>query len=132
MEPVGIVVIFIIIAIVVRLAAGSFDGDRVKAYVEQTLKGELLDQSWDPLGPGWFGEKDSRIYEIIYKDRDGHTHRANVKTSMMSGVYLTNDVVIERAQSQGTPSLEAEERELRSRLDQIQKLKQGGPLKGRK
>lgn len=115
----------IILAIVIRLAAGSFDGDRVKAYVEQTLKGELLDQSWDPLGPGWFGEKDSRIYEIIYKDQDGNTHRANVKTSMMSGVYLTNDVVIERAQQQGVTSLEEEERQLRSRLDQIQKLKNG-------
>lgn len=125
MEPVGVVVIVIFFAIVVRLAAGSFDGDRVKAYVEQTLKGELLGQSWDPLGPGWFGEKDSRIYEIIYKDRDGNTHRANVKTSMMSGVYLTNDVVIERAQPQGATSLEDEERELRSRLDQIKKLKQG-------
>lgn len=116
----------IIFAIVIRLIAGSFDGDRVRAYVEQTLKGELLDQSWDPLGPGWFGEKDSRIYEIIYKDRDGHTHRANVKTSMMSGVYLTNDVVIERVQSHVATSLEDEERELRSRLDQIQKLKEGG------
>ncbi len=47
------------------------------------------------LGPGWFGEKDSRIYEIVYRDRDGHVPLAHVKSSMMSGVYLKNDQIIE-------------------------------------
>ncbi|MGE9289612.1 MAG: hypothetical protein ACQKBT_01400, partial [Puniceicoccales bacterium] len=84
----------IVLAIVIRLAAGSFDGERVERYIRDHGY-ELIDKSWAPFGPGWFGEKDSRIYEIVYKDQEGRIHRAHVKTSMMSGVYLTNDQIIE-------------------------------------
>ena len=97
MDPVIIIIGFIILGIAIRLLAGSFDGDRV----EQCLRDmgcELIDKSWDPLRPGcWFGEKDSRIYEVVYRDRDSRTHLAHVKTSMMSGVYLTNHRIIEEA-----------------------------------
>jgi hypothetical protein len=87
--------IFVIIAfaVLLRYLEGSFDGDRVQQYIQER-GGELLNQSWDPLGPGWIGEEDSRIYEIIYRDSSGSVHRAHVKTSMMSGVYLTNDRII--------------------------------------
>ncbi|CAA6678148.1 MULTISPECIES: hypothetical protein [unclassified Lentimonas] len=124
-----IFIFFIIIAILFRLAAGSFDGDRVKGYIENTLGGELIDQSWAPFGPGWYGEKDSRIYEIIYKDRAGATHRANVKTSMLSGVYLTNDTIIEQpavAQSTVRRSLDEEAEALKARLREIEDLKERG------
>jgi hypothetical protein len=90
MEPSVIFIGFIILAIIIRLISGSFDGDRVEQHIRD-MGCELIDQSWDPFGPGWFGEKDSRIYEIVYRDGDGSVHRAHVKTSMMSGVYLTND-----------------------------------------
>ncbi|WP_269522758.1 hypothetical protein [Coraliomargarita parva] len=122
---------FIILAIVVRLLAGSFDGGRVKDYIENTLDGELIDQSWDPLGPGWFGEKNDRIYEIVYRDRDGAVHRAHVKTSMLSGVYLTQDRIIEHARTpvikrrevsvaQAKMELEDEKVRLEARLREIE------------
>lgn len=93
MEAVGIIFAVIIIALFFRLVAGSFDGDRVEEYIKG--RGwKLLDKSWDPFGPGWFGEKDSRIYRILYRDKEGSVHEAHVKTSMFSGVYLTQDRVI--------------------------------------
>ncbi len=120
---------FIVLAIVLRLVAGSFDGDRVKGYIEETLGGELIDQSWDPLGPGWFGEKDSRIYAIVYKDRSGVLHRAHVKTSMMSGVYLTNDQVVDAPKTMKysrrseLADLDVEKQQLEERLREIEAMK---------
>lgn len=104
MQPLLIVVGIIGIAVVLRLIAGSFDGQRVEDYVREN-GWELIDRSWDPFGPGWFGEKDSRIYQIVYRDRQGNTHRAHVKTSMFSGVYLTNDQIIDAAK----PTTQSEE-----------------------
>lgn len=97
MEVVGLFLFFILVAVIFRICAGSIDGERVERYLwEQGW--ELLDKSWDPLGPGWFGEKNARIYKIVYRDQDGHTHEAHVKTSMLSGVYLTHDRIVKRAQ----------------------------------
>lgn len=115
MEPV-IIIAVIAIAILIRFVAGSFDGDRVEKYVRD-MGCELIDKSWDPFGPGWFGEKDSRIYEIVYRDREGRVHRAHVKTSMMSGVYLTNDHVVEDRPER---SVEEEKAELRRRLVELE------------
>jgi hypothetical protein len=115
MEP-FIVIAIIALAIIFRLVAGSFDGERVENYVRD-MGCELIDKSWDPFGPGWFGEKDSRIYEIVYRDREGRVHRAHVKTSMMSGVYLTNDHVVE---DRSERSVEEEQAELRRRLAELE------------
>ena len=121
---------FIVLAIIIRMAAGSFDGERVERYIREQGY-ELLDKSWDPFGPGWFGEKDSRIYQIVFKDKEGRIHQAHVKTSMMSGVYLTNDHIIEEPDSKAnvpTPpvpspeSIEAEKARLRKRLAELEKL----------
>ncbi len=107
---------FIILAGVLRIIAGSFDGERVEEYIRD--RGcELIDKSWDPFGPGWFGEKNSRIYEIVYRDRDGKVHRAHVKTSMLSGVYLTNDQIVE---DKADLSVEEEKAALRKRLAELE------------
>ncbi len=123
MEPFLVVIGFVILAIVVRLIAGSFDGERVEAYVK--AKGwELVDRSWDPLGPGWFGEKNARIYRIMYRDTQGNLHQAHVKTSMLSGVYLTNDQIVEDRpdDSRTKEQLLAEENErLRNRLKELER-----------
>ncbi len=120
---VGILVAFGIVAIVFRLIAGSFDGERVERYIRE-IGGELIDRSWDPFGPGWFGDKASRIYQIVYRDRDGRTHRAHVKTSMLSGVYLTNDQVVEDAPPR---SIEEEKARLKKRLAELERQSpQGG------
>ena len=116
MEPIAIFIGFGLLALVFRVIAGSFDGDRVERYIQD--KGwELVDKSWDPFGPGWFGEKDSRIYEIVYRDGEGRTHRAHVKTSMLSGVYLTNDRIIDEAPEM---SVEEEKAALRKRLEELE------------
>jgi hypothetical protein len=116
MEPTLIILGLIILSVVIRLMAGSFDGERVEQYIRD-MGCELIDKSWDPFGPGWFGEKDSRIYEIVYRDGDGRVHRAHVKTSMMSGVYLTNDRIIEDRPKR---SVEEEKAELRRRLAELE------------
>ena len=117
MEILPFLLLAIFAAVVIRLVAGSFDGDRVEAHI-RGMGGQLLDKSWDPFGPGWFGEKDSRIYEIVYRDRDGRVHRAHVKTSMMSGVYLSNDHIIEDRRPE---SVEAEKARLRARLTELER-----------
>lgn len=123
MEPVFVLIIIgvIVLAIFFRLIAGAFDGDRVEQYIRD-IGGELIDRSWDPFGPGWFGEKDSRIYEVVYRDRDGRIHRAHVKTSMMAGVYFTNDRIVEDA----TRSVEEEKERLKQRLAELERLSTKG------
>ena len=69
-----------------------FDDDRGEAQVRD--RGRTLgDRSRDPLGPGWFGEQDSRTYAIVYKE--GRLHRTHAKTSMMSGVYYTDGELVD-------------------------------------
>ena len=81
MEIALIIIGVIALAVVSRLIAGSFDGERVERYVRD-MGCELIDRSWDPFGPGWFGEKESRIYEIVYRDREMKVHRAHVMKKM--------------------------------------------------
>ena len=126
MEVFGFFFVFALIALFARLLAGSFDGDRVERYVRQ--RGwTLVDKSWDPFGPGWFGEKDSRIYQIVYRDEDGDVHRAHVKTSMMSGVYLTNQRLVQRAErpdpepAGSERDLEVENARLRARIAELER-----------
>ncbi len=125
MEPFVVVIGFVMLAIVIRLVAGSFDGDRVEAYVRG--KGwELVDRSWNPLGPGWFGEKNARIYRIMYRDTQDNLHHAHVKTSMLSGVYLTNDEIVEHSpESHRTKEqlLADENQRLKERLKELEKGK---------
>jgi hypothetical protein len=117
-----VIVFFIGLAIFFRLVAGSFDADRVERYIKE--RGwELLDLSWDPFGPGWFGEKDSRIYQIVYRDEIGNVHRAHVKTSMLSGVYLTNDSIVQAAEHHPQPDkfdMAEENRRLRARIRELE------------
>ncbi|MEZ5977697.1 MAG: hypothetical protein R3F34_05705 [Planctomycetota bacterium] len=115
----------IAIAIAVRIAAGSFDGERVERYVTQ--RGwKLVAKSWDPFGPGC-GDKSDRIYRIAYEDESGDLHEAHVKTSMLSGVYLTNDRIVERAERQEHTAvseverLAEENRRLRARVEELER-----------
>jgi len=119
MEAGVLIIGVIIVALVFRLLAGSLDTDRVDQYI-RNMGGELLDKSWDPFGPGWWGEKDSRIYRIVYRDREGRVHEAHVKTSMWSGVYLTNDRIIEDA---ARSSLEEENERLKQRIAELERDK---------
>lgn len=84
------IALVIVAVILFRLWAGSLDGDRIEQHVRKR-GGRVLRRTWTPFGPGWLGEKNARIYRVLYEDRDGNRREANVKTSMLSGVYMNDD-----------------------------------------
>ncbi len=93
----SIVVVFavvgvILLAVVVRGFAGSLDHERIGAYITSN-GGRVESIHWAPFGPGWFGEKSDRIYEVRYVDNLGQLHDAHCKTSLTTGVYFTQDRV---------------------------------------
>lgn len=122
MEPFVLILGVLVIAVVFRLVAGGFDNDRIGEYIRDQ-GGELIDQHWNPLGRGWFGEKNDRIYEVEYRDRMGNLHEATVKTSMFSGVYFTEDRIVEAAKSDESKDreLEFENEQLRRRIAELER-----------
>ncbi len=76
---------FVLLAVVIRLAVGSTDRSRIEEYVTDR-GGRVVSITWAPFGRGWFGEKNDRIYEVVYYDADGRQHFATAKTSLWSGV----------------------------------------------
>jgi hypothetical protein len=121
----ALIPMMIIVAIVIRLAAGGMDHDRIRQYVEER-GGTVLDSSWAPFGPGWFGEKSDRIYCVRYRDKDGNEHEAHCKTSMWTGVYFTEDHIVKYAErlTPAAPSesaLETENRRLREELERLRR-----------
>ncbi len=132
MEPIYVVPIFIafvVLALFLRLAAGSLDNGRVERYVRRQ-GGRVLEQRWTPFGRGWFGEKDSRIYEVVYEDAEENVHRATCKTGWLSGVYFTEDQIIEGEDTtgplaSGQGALEEENRRLREELRRLRAERQG-------
>ena len=116
MEIVLIVPVLIIIVILIRLVAGSMDGDRVREYIE-SRGGKLLEKHWNPFGKGWFGSGHERIYEIRYMDGEGNEHLATCKTSMLAWVYMTEDQIVRSARNAlPLESLLEENRRLRDEL----------------
>lgn len=82
----------IVLAIFMRGCAGSLDHDRIGSYITSN-GGRVVSINWAPFGPGWFGEKSDRIYEVRYFDNLGQLHDAHCKTSLTTGVYFTQDRV---------------------------------------
>ena len=107
--PVGLIfVLFVGTALGIRLLAGYFDRGRVSLYLAANGS-RMNSMRWTPFGTGWFGSKNERIYEIEFRDEEGRNHRATCKTSMLSGVYLTEDVVIGESREQAARQDLAEE-----------------------
>lgn len=73
----------------------SVDKQRITSYVQER-GGRIMSISWAPFGKGWFGEKNDRIFEVVYYDKHGNQHFATCKTSLFSGVYWTEDRVAHR------------------------------------
>jgi hypothetical protein len=82
-------------AIVFWLVSFGLDRQRIAAYVEDH-GGRIVSITWAPFGKGWFGEKNDRIFEVVYYDNGGNQHFATCKTSLWSGVYWTEDRVTHR------------------------------------
>ena len=123
-----IVIVFIIVAVIIRLAAGGMDQDRVRDYVA-SQGGRVIESNWAPFGKGWFGEKGDRIYEVRFVDRDGNEHHAHCKTSMLSGVYFTEDRITRYASrpeddyagGDHVAALEDENRQLREEVQRLRR-----------
>ena len=111
-------------AILFRFIAGSMDHARLRDYVE-SRGGEIIDSSWAPFGPGWFGGTRERIYLVRYFDRDHNEHEAYAKTNMWSGVYFTEDRIVHYARppidEEEVESLEDENARLRAELERLKR-----------
>jgi hypothetical protein len=119
-----VILVVIGIAIAFRLFAGSMDRARLRQYVE-TRGGRVIDATWAPFGPGWFGGNKERIYQVRYLDHDGNVHEAYARTSMWTGVYFTEDQIIQRSKppigQEEAESLEEENARLRSELERLKR-----------
>ena len=86
------VAIALIVAVAGRIITHFMDRGRIDRYAQE--KGwTILDCRWSLLGPGWFGSRNERIYQLRYRDAEGRNHEAFAKTSALAGVYLTEDRV---------------------------------------
>ncbi len=83
----------------VRILDGAIDKARIKKYVE-SRGGEFREAKWRLFAPGWLGNKNQRMYRVVYRDGNGVNHLAHCKTSMFSGVYFTGDVVLPHSYKQ--------------------------------
>lgn len=121
-----IFIAFIVVAIGTRLVVAELDEGRVRVYIEER-GGKLLSAEWAPFGRGWVGERNNRIYEVRYLDSEGNEHEASCKTSLLSGVYFTEDRVVrparrraeERKDVSHFARIEIENRRLRAELERL-------------
>lgn len=118
-----ILVLLAVFIIGSRLIAEGMDQQRIAAYLRR--KGaKLISCRYAPFGHGWFGEKGDRIYKLRYRDRAGSLHQATSKTSMFSGVYFTEDEIIEPAGNgrffANETALEQENAYLRQRIAELE------------
>jgi hypothetical protein len=81
------------IGIALRLLAVFLDHWRIDNYIRRQ-GGVFTVCRWSPFGPGWLGEKRDRIYYVVFTDADGSEHRAYCKTSLLTGVYFTQDRIV--------------------------------------
>ncbi len=83
--------------------------------------GHLQECSWHPFGKGWFGSEHERIYKVTYTDSSGNQHDATCKTSLLAGVYFTEDRLIHVSSDYSNKSeyLAEENARLRAQLKSI-------------
>ncbi len=76
-------------------ANNRWDRDRVKAYIEER-GGQLLSMKWtlDATQYSFIRDGNARIYCVRFLDSSGETHQATCQTNWMSGVYLTEESVV--------------------------------------
>jgi hypothetical protein len=110
----------------IRFVAGVFDRERIKKYVE-SRGGKLLVAKWQLGGPGSAGTTGERFYSVRYRDRDGDEHHAYCKTSMLAGVYFTQDSLLTRNErnQETREHLAAENRRLRTELNRMKGRERG-------
>lgn len=124
MIVVPIIIGVILLIVVLRLAAGGMDHDRVDEYIS-SRGGRVIDKQWNPFGKGWFGSEHERLYDVKYVDREGNIHQATCKTSLFSGVYFTQDEIVSHKEGQinSKTELELENRKLRQQIEELKRNK---------
>jgi hypothetical protein len=125
---IGIIGGVILLGIIIRLAAGYLDHERIRLYVEGR-GGKVIEAHWAPFGPGWFGGGKERIYQVRYIDHEDNVHDAYARTSMWTGVYFTEDQIVQHAKlpidDEEVESLEEENRRLRDELARLKRREKG-------
>lgn len=92
----AIFLLVIAVMVLIRLLVGRLNHNRIREYIAGR-GGRVLDIQWNPFGPGWYGERDSVIYSVRYKDEKGNVKEADCKTSLFSGVYFSNEKLVKAA-----------------------------------
>ena len=92
--PGSAILIVVVLVVMVRLLIGRLNHARIREYLQDKEDARDIVITWKPFGAGWFGEKDSVIYQVQYTARNGDVHEAVCKTGMFSGVYFTEDSII--------------------------------------
>jgi hypothetical protein len=119
----GGVAITAVVLLVVGLIwlVGWMDRDRIREYIA-SRRGELLETSWSPFGPGWFARDKQTIYFVRYLDGDGNEHEAYCKTGLFSGVYFTQDEIVKYLKPpQSVSALQAENERLRHEIEMLRR-----------
>lgn len=111
--------VLIVVIVLLRLLAGSFDRQRIAEDVARR-GGRVESIEWAPFGKGWFGERGDRIYRVRYVDARGRTRDAQCKTRRFSGVYWADDGM---DGADDDLALRAENERLRQ---EVERLKRGG------
>jgi hypothetical protein len=129
MEAFGIFILIVAVislVIFIRLIAGGIDNDRIDEYITER-GGRVIEKDWSPFGKGWFGSEHERIYELKYEDKDGNIHQATCKTSMLSGVYFTEDIIIQQSGNENNvdrqTQLELENQMLKKQIEELKRDK---------
>lgn len=115
--------IFFVIAVIgLGLYSVSGNKTRIKDYIE-SKGGELVEEDWQPFGKGWFGEDKESIYKIKYYDKKGNLHESWAKTSFFTGVFLSDDTIVEYSgkKDREEHNLEKENQELREEIARLRK-----------
>lgn len=119
LQPAGLVVVFLALAVAVRFVADRMDRERIRKDVD-ARGGQVLDITWKPFGRGWFGEKSDRVYLVEWADAAGASRRSWCKTSLFSGVFWTEEDGTAPGRGGGElESLRAENRRLREELERL-------------
>ena len=92
---IGIFFIGILSGIILLFFSHSLDRRRVRNYIG-ARGGKVISQYWAPFGKGWMGDESNAIYNLVYEDMEGNLHKALVKTSLFSSVYLSDDQIIDK------------------------------------
>ena len=97
MSPATAILIFALM-MGISLAAHFVTMDMDRQRIVNHLKdqgGALLEKRWEPYGTRALSNRNGRVYQIKYRDRQGKVHQAYVWTSVSGGIFLTEDRVIE-------------------------------------